>query len=70
MHILIFIRFLRTNYCFGDVRYELDMLLESVKATTKRVEEVLDKINDNTIITDGPFHSEEYFTGSTLMTGR
>ncbi|XP_019170871.1 PREDICTED: paired amphipathic helix protein Sin3-like 3 isoform X2 [Ipomoea nil] len=49
-----------------DDRYELDMLLESVKATTKRVEEVLDKINDNTIITDGPFHIEEYFTALNL----
>ncbi|MCE0481851.1 hypothetical protein HAX54_039940 [Datura stramonium] len=32
-----------------DDRFELDMLLESVNATTRRVENLLNKINDNTI---------------------
>ncbi|XAR48027.1 hypothetical protein NMG60_11030718 [Bertholletia excelsa] len=45
-----------------DDRFELDMLLESVNATTKRVEELLDKINDNTIRADSPIHIEDYFT--------
>ncbi|CAH9142262.1 unnamed protein product [Cuscuta epithymum] len=49
-----------------DDRYELDMLLESVKVTTKRVEEVLDKINDNTINLDNAFRIEEYFTALNL----
>lgn len=48
-----------------DVRFELDMLLESVNVTTKRVEELLDKINDNIIKTDSHIHIEDYFTGYT-----
>ena len=39
------------------------MLLESVNVTTKRVEELLDKINDNTIKTDSPIRIEDHFTG-------
>ncbi|KAK2994387.1 hypothetical protein RJ640_029502, partial [Escallonia rubra] len=46
-----------------DDRFELDMLLESVNVTTKRVEELLDKINVNTIQTDSYFHIEDHFTG-------
>ncbi|VFQ95207.1 unnamed protein product [Cuscuta campestris] len=49
-----------------DDRYELDMLLESVKVATKRVEEVLDKINDNTINLDTPFRIEDHFTALNL----
>ena len=41
------------------------MLLESVNVTTKRVEELLDKITDNTIKTDSPIHVEDHFTGDT-----
>ncbi|XP_028090187.1 paired amphipathic helix protein Sin3-like 4 isoform X2 [Camellia sinensis] len=49
-----------------DDRFELDMLLESVNVTTKRVEELLDKINDNTIKTDSPIHIEDHFTALNL----
>ncbi|PON46541.1 Histone deacetylase interacting protein [Parasponia andersonii] len=45
-----------------DDRFELDMLLESVNVTTKRVEELLDKINNNTIKTESPIRIEEHFT--------
>ncbi|KAF9604331.1 hypothetical protein IFM89_005912 [Coptis chinensis] len=45
-----------------DDRFELDMLLESVKASTKSVEELLDKIKDNTVDLDSPFHIEDYFS--------
>ncbi|KAK6931145.1 Histone deacetylase interacting domain [Dillenia turbinata] len=45
-----------------DDRFELDMLLESVNVTTKRVEELLDKINNNTIRTDIPIRIEEHLT--------
>lgn len=40
------------------------MLLESVNATTKRVEELLEKINNNIIKLDSPIRIEEHFTGS------
>ncbi|GFY88375.1 SIN3-like 3 [Actinidia rufa] len=49
-----------------DDRFELDMLLESVNVTTKRVEELLDKINDNTIKTDSPIRIEDHFTALNL----
>ncbi|XP_044493570.1 paired amphipathic helix protein Sin3-like 4 isoform X3 [Mangifera indica] len=49
-----------------DDRFELDMLLESVNVTTKRVEELLEKINNNTIKTDGPIRIEEHFTALNL----
>lgn len=39
------------------------MLLESVNATTRRVEELLNKINDNTILSDSHIRIEEHFTG-------
>lgn len=39
------------------------MLLESVNATTRRVEELLNKINDNTISSDSHIRIEEHFTG-------
>lgn len=45
------------------VRFELDMLLESVNVTTKRVEELLIKINENTVKMESPIHIEEHFTG-------
>ncbi|KAL8137781.1 hypothetical protein V2J09_003782 [Rumex salicifolius] len=49
-----------------DDRFELDMLLESVNGTIKRVEDLLDKINNNTIRTDIPICMEEYFTALNL----
>ncbi|KAF5443219.1 hypothetical protein F2P56_035794 [Juglans regia] len=49
-----------------DDRFELDMLLESVNVTTKRVEELLEKINNNTLKTDSPVCIEEHFTALNL----
>ncbi|XP_043704298.1 paired amphipathic helix protein Sin3-like 4 isoform X2 [Telopea speciosissima] len=49
-----------------DDRFELDMLLESVNVTTKRVEELLEKINDNTIKPDSPVRIEDHFTALNL----
>lgn len=46
-----------------DIRFELDMLLESVNVTTKRVEELLCKINDNTVRMDSPIRIEDHLTG-------
>ncbi|XP_074368070.1 paired amphipathic helix protein Sin3-like 4 isoform X1 [Apium graveolens] len=48
-----------------DDRYELDMLLESVKAAIKSVEKLLKKINDNTIKTSS-IHIEDHFTALNL----
>lgn len=48
-----------------DDRYELDMLLESVKATTRSVEELLEKINDSTIKTSS-IHIEDHLTALNL----
>ena len=50
-----------------DVRFELDMLLESVNVTTKRVEELLDKINNNSIKTESTIRIEEHFTGDEII---
>lgn len=49
-----------------DDRFELDMLLESVNVSTKRVEELLEKINNNTIKTDSPIRIEDHFTALNL----
>ncbi|XP_026443607.1 paired amphipathic helix protein Sin3-like 4 isoform X1 [Papaver somniferum] len=49
-----------------DDRFELDMLLESVDAATRRVEELLDKINDNTIKPESPIRIEDHFTALNL----
>ncbi|GAV75319.1 PAH domain-containing protein/Sin3_corepress domain-containing protein [Cephalotus follicularis] len=49
-----------------DDRFELDMLLESVNVTTKRVEELLEKMNCNTVKTDSPIRIEEHFTALNL----
>lgn len=52
------------NLCFYyDPRFELDMLLESVNATTKCVEELLDSMNAHTSKTDSSFHIEDHLTG-------
>ncbi|KAK9125519.1 hypothetical protein Scep_014365 [Stephania cephalantha] len=49
-----------------DDRFELDMLLESVNVTTRRVEELLEKINDNTLKSDNPIRIEDHFTALNL----
>ncbi|PIN24928.1 hypothetical protein CDL12_02316 [Handroanthus impetiginosus] len=49
-----------------DDRFELDMLLESVNATTKRVEELLDSINADINNTDSSFHIEDHLTALNL----
>ncbi|KAF6159836.1 hypothetical protein GIB67_032920 [Kingdonia uniflora] len=49
-----------------DDRFELDMLLESVNATTKRVEEMLDMVNDTTINPDSLPRMEDHFTALNL----
>lgn len=51
---------------FVYVRFELDMLIESVNVTAKRVEELLDRINDNSNKTDNVVHIED-FTGEKLI---
>ncbi|KAL8228939.1 hypothetical protein R6Q57_013839 [Mikania cordata] len=43
-----------------DDRFELDMLVESVNVTAKRVEELLDRINDNSSKTDNVVHIEDF----------
>ncbi|KAJ7953703.1 Paired amphipathic helix protein Sin3-like [Quillaja saponaria] len=49
-----------------DDRFELDMLLESVNVTTKRVEELLEKVNNDIIKADCPIRIEEHFTALNL----
>ncbi|XP_010551461.1 PREDICTED: paired amphipathic helix protein Sin3-like 3 [Tarenaya hassleriana] len=49
-----------------DDRFELDMLLESVNSTAKRVEELLAKINSNELRTDSPIRIEDYLTALNL----
>ncbi|XP_008782411.3 paired amphipathic helix protein Sin3-like 4 [Phoenix dactylifera] len=49
-----------------DDRFELDMLLESVNVTTKRVEELLEKIQDNTVKPENPIRIEDHFTSLNL----
>ncbi|XP_057542953.1 paired amphipathic helix protein Sin3-like 3 isoform X1 [Amaranthus tricolor] len=45
-----------------DDRFELDMLIESVNVTIKRVEDLLEKINSNIINTENPIRIEDHFT--------
>ncbi|XP_047310772.1 paired amphipathic helix protein Sin3-like 2 [Impatiens glandulifera] len=45
-----------------DDRFELDMLLESVRATAKRAEELLNRLNNNTVTPDSPIRIEDHFT--------
>ncbi|KAK4481866.1 hypothetical protein RD792_012777 [Penstemon davidsonii] len=49
-----------------DDRFELDMLLESVNATTNRVEELLDSIDVHTNKIDSSFHIEDHLTALNL----
>ncbi|KAF8081477.1 hypothetical protein N665_0884s0006 [Sinapis alba] len=45
-----------------DDRFELDMLLESVNAAIKRVEDLLEKINNNTISIETPICIKEHLS--------
>uniref|UniRef100_A0A0D9WBP3 Histone deacetylase interacting domain-containing protein n=1 Tax=Leersia perrieri TaxID=77586 RepID=A0A0D9WBP3_9ORYZ len=45
-----------------DDRFELDMLLESVIVAIKRVEELIDKMQDNSIKPDSPIRIDEHLT--------
>ncbi|KAE8691549.1 Paired amphipathic helix protein Sin3-like 2 [Hibiscus syriacus] len=45
-----------------DDRFELDMLLESVSSTAKRVEDFLNSINENKVNMESPFRVEEHLT--------
>ncbi|KAG8046134.1 hypothetical protein GUJ93_ZPchr0008g12101 [Zizania palustris] len=45
-----------------DDRFELDMLLESVNAATKRVEELIEKMQDNSLKPDSPIRIDEHLT--------
>ncbi|XP_020268792.1 paired amphipathic helix protein Sin3-like 4 [Asparagus officinalis] len=49
-----------------DDRFELDMLLESVNVTTKRVEELIEKMQDSTIKPESQIRIEEHFTSLNL----
>lgn len=53
------------SICAG--RFELDMLVESVSATTTRVEELLEVISKNQIKGDSPICIEEHLTGMQLI---
>ncbi|KAK1423048.1 hypothetical protein QVD17_18342 [Tagetes erecta] len=53
-----------------DDRFELDMLVESVNATAKRVEELLDRINDNSGKTDNAVHIEDFTAINLRCIGR
>ena len=43
-------------------RFELDMLLESVNVAIKRVEELIEKMQDNSIKPDSPIRIDEHLT--------
>ncbi|KAK9675722.1 hypothetical protein RND81_11G026400 [Saponaria officinalis] len=49
-----------------DDRFELDMLLEAINVTIKRVEEVLEKINKNSFRVESPIRIEDHFTAINL----
>ncbi|CAN6477714.1 unnamed protein product [Victoria cruziana] len=49
-----------------DDRFELDMLLESTNITTKRVEELLEKMQNNLVKHDGPIRIEEHLNAINL----
>lgn len=52
-----------TELFFVTFRFELDMLLECVSSAAKRVEELLNRLNDNSISSDSPIRFEDHFTG-------
>lgn len=43
-------------------RFELDMLLESVNAAIKRVEELLEKMESKSLKPDSSIHIDEHLT--------
>lgn len=47
-------------YSSKGFRFELDMLIESVNVTVKRVEELLDRLNDNTSSIDNVVHITDF----------
>ncbi|KQK08163.1 hypothetical protein BRADI_2g40052v3 [Brachypodium distachyon] len=49
-----------------DDRFELDMLLESVNVAIKRVEELIQKMQDNLIKPDSPIRIDEHLTSLNL----
>ncbi|KAK1440829.1 hypothetical protein QVD17_06661 [Tagetes erecta] len=49
-----------------DDRFELDMLLESVGSTIKRAEELLNRISDCLIDSEGPIRIEDHLTALNL----
>ncbi|XP_047057503.1 paired amphipathic helix protein Sin3-like 4 [Lolium rigidum] len=49
-----------------DDRFELDMLLESVNVAIKRVEELIEKMQDNSIKSDNPIRIDEHLTSLNL----
>ncbi|XBI23267.1 hypothetical protein VPH35_048546 [Triticum aestivum] len=49
-----------------DDRFELDMLLESVNAATKRVEELIEKMQDNLVKPESPIRIDEHLTSLNL----
>ncbi|KAL8114658.1 hypothetical protein AgCh_021500 [Apium graveolens] len=49
-----------------DDRFELDMLLESVSSTVKRIEELLININNKSVNLDTHFRIEDHFTALNL----
>lgn len=51
------------DWFIGDFRFELDMLLESVSSTVKRMEELLNNISNNSVKFDSQFRIEDHFTG-------
>ncbi|XP_076924654.1 paired amphipathic helix protein Sin3-like 4 [Bidens hawaiensis] len=53
-----------------DDRFELDMLVESVNVTAKRVEELLDRINDNSGKTDNAVNIEDFTAINLKCIGR
>jgi paired amphipathic helix protein Sin3a len=52
--------------CEMPFRFEMDMLMESVDVTIKRVEEFIEKLQDNSIEPDSPIHIDEHLTSKHL----
>lgn len=62
--IVCFMMYLINNWWSDyDFRFELDMLLESVNATAKRVEELLDSMNAHTYKIESSFSIEDHLSG-------
>jgi len=54
------------NLCNGDFRFELDILLESVNSTIKRVEELVEKM-DKSLKPDSSIDIDEHLTSKHLL---